>query len=331
MRIVVTGALGHIGSSLIRELPRLLPGRPIVLVDNMLTQRYCSLFDLPKEGEYRFLEADILTADLETLLQPGDAVVHLAAITDAANSFNNAGKVEEVNAVGTERVARACASKGARMIFLSSTSVYGTQNEEVDEDCGPDELKPQSPYAESKLKGEAMLAVLGKSSGLRHVAFRFGTIFGVSPGMRFHTAINKFVWQACLGQPITVWRTALDQQRPYLDLSDAVRAIAFAISKDLFDGRIYNVLTLNTTVRAIADAIKLHVPDLQVKLVDERIMNQLSYKVSSKRFRDAGFEFGGDLGTGIRESVRRLAALAAPRLAAAASGLAGATSKGGAA
>jgi UDP-glucose 4-epimerase len=310
MRIVVTGALGHIGSSLIRELPALLPGRQILLLDNMLTQRYCSLFDLPPEGDYRFIEADILTADLESLLQPGDAVVHLAAITDAANSFNNSGKVEEVNAVGTEKVARACAAKGCKMIFLSSTSVYGTQAEEVDEDCGPDELKPQSPYAESKLKGEAMLAALGASSGLRYVVFRFGTIFGVSPGMRFHTAINKFVWQACMGLPITVWRTALDQQRPYLDLSDAVRAIAFSISKDLFDGRIYNVLTHNLTVRAIVDTIRKYAPDLQVKLVDERIMNQLSYRVANRRFMETGFEFRGQLEKGIRESVDRLRAAA---------------------
>lgn len=317
MRIVVTGALGHIGSSLIRELPELMPGREVLLVDNLLTQRFCSLFELPGQGaSYRFLEADILECDLQALLRPGDAVVHLAAITDAANSFKNPEKVEQVNAVGTERLARACAAKGCSLLFLSSTSVYGTQGEEVDEDCGESELKPQSPYAESKLKGEAMLAELGKSAGLKYVIFRFGTIFGVSPGMRFHTAINKFVWQACMGQPITVWRTAIDQQRPYLDLSDAVRAIAFAIEKELFDGRIYNVLTLNSTVRSIADAIKKFVPDLTVKYVDERIMNQLSYRVSSRRFQDAGFTFRGDLETGIRESVERLAALVAGRLAA---------------
>jgi nucleoside-diphosphate-sugar epimerase len=297
-------------------LPAMLPGNPVLLVDNLLTQRFCSLFDLPRAGaEYRFVEADILECDLASLLRPGDAVVHLAAITDAANSFKNPGMVEEVNAKGTERLARVCASKGCRLLFLSSTSVYGTQAEEVDEECGESELQPQSPYAESKLKGEAMLAGLGKSDGLKYVIFRFGTIFGVSPGMRFHTAINKFVWQACMGQPITVWRTAIDQQRPYLDLSDATRAIGFAIEKDLFDGRIYNVLTLNSTVRSIADTITKYVPDLKVKYVDERIMNQLSYRVANRRFMDAGFSFQGDLDTGIRQSVERLSALVAGRMA----------------
>lgn len=317
MRIVVTGALGHIGSSLIRALPSLLPGREVLLIDNMLTQRYCSLFDLPQLGaSYRFVDADILTCDLDALLQPGDAVVHLAAITDAANSFNNAGQVEAVNADATERLAKVCAAKGCRLIFLSSTSVYGTQAEEVDEDCSEDELQPQSPYAHSKLKGERMLAELGQSSGLRYVVFRFGTIFGVSPGMRFHTAVNKFIWQACMGQPITVWRTAMDQLRPYLDLVDGVRAIAFAIERDLFDGRIYNVLTLNSSVRSIVDAITAQIPDLQVQLVDQQIMNQLSYKVSCRRFQETGFVFSGDLQTGISDTVARLAPLVAGRLAA---------------
>ena len=54
-------------------------------------------------------------------------------------------------------------------------------------------------------------------------------------------------------QPLSVWRTAYDQKRPYLDLEDAVRAIPFIIDRELFDGRIYNVLTLNATVREIVE------------------------------------------------------------------------------
>ena len=56
MKIVVTGALGHIGSCLIRELPVAFPGSKILMVDNLLTQRYCSLFNLPSEGSFRFVE-----------------------------------------------------------------------------------------------------------------------------------------------------------------------------------------------------------------------------------------------------------------------------------
>jgi nucleoside-diphosphate-sugar epimerase len=304
-RIVITGALGHIGSRLIHSLE---PGEfsRVRLLDNLLTQRYASLFNLPKGVPFDFREADICTADLAPLLDGADAVVHLAAITNAAASFENQQQVEAVNLHGTRRVAEACAKVGCRLLFLSTTSVYGVSEGVVAEDCPPEQLKPQSPYAESKLRSEQLLAELGRDRGLKFVACRFGTIYGVSVGMRFHTAVNKFIWQACLGQPLTVWRTALDQKRPYLDLGDAVGALRFLLARDLFDNQVYNVLTDNATVRQIVDHIRAHVPYVRVEFVDSAIMNQLSYTVSCDKFRGRGFEFHGTLERGVRETVELL-------------------------
>jgi len=306
MRIVVTGALGHIGSQLIRELPAALPDAEILMLDDLSTQRYCSLFNLPAEGRYRFLEADVLTTNLSSLFEGAEVVIHLAAITNATASFDNQQKVEEVNFVGTERVARACIEAGCALIFPSTTSVYGTQKEIVDEHCPVSDLKPQSPYAESKLKAERLLQRLGEDSGLRFIIGRFGTIFGTSIGMRFHTAINKFCWQAVMGQPITVWRTALHQNRPYLELGDAVAAIKFIVQRRLYDCNLYNVLTVNTSVKGIVDIISSHIPDLEIEYVDTKIMNQLSYHVSNRLFQDLGFEFKGDLERGIGETIKLL-------------------------
>ena len=303
MKIVVTGAIGHIGSYVIRDLAVQFPGAEIVMIDNMMTQRLPSLFNLPVLGRYRFIEGDVTTLDLRPVLQDAHAVIHLAAITDAAGSFDKAALVEANNYQATVKVAEACLESGTRLIALSSTSVYGTQNEVVAEDCSPDELKPQSPYAITKLKEEQLIAQLCTEKGLKAISCRFGTIFGASPGMRFHTAVNKFCWQAAMGQPITVWSTAYDQKRPYLDLIDASRAFAFIIRKDLFDGRIYNVLTHNITVRQVADSIREFVPDLQVTFVDNQIMNQLSYEVSCERFLSEGFAFAGDLRRGIGETI----------------------------
>jgi len=305
MKIAITGALGHIGSRFIHAIR---PGQyaEVLLVDNVATQRYPSLFDLPAGVPYRFVEADIMTADLQQMLQGFDVVIHLAAITNAAGSFDIQDQVEKVNFEGTERVARACIETGTRLVFMSTTSVYGTASSVVDEDCSEDELKPQSPYAKSKIQSEKLLERLASESSLRFVACRFGTIYGTSIGMRFHTAVNKFVWQACMGQPITVWRTAMNQKRPYLELGDAVRALDFIIAQDLFDGRVYNVLTDNCTVSEIVDQIRRFVPDLSVKLVDAAIMNQLSYEVACERFRAKGFEFQGNLSAEIERSIRLL-------------------------
>ena len=67
MKIVVTGGLGHIGSRLIRKLPLQFSDIEIVIVDNLLTQRYCSLFNLPEKGKYSFIEADVTTVNLEKI------------------------------------------------------------------------------------------------------------------------------------------------------------------------------------------------------------------------------------------------------------------------
>ena len=305
-KIVVTGALGHIGSRLIRELPDEFPDAEIRLLDDLSTQRYCSLFDLPATGKFEFVEADILNADLAPFFEGARAVIHLAAITNAAGSFEIAEQVEMVNFKGTERVAHACVKAKAPLMFLSTTSVYGTQSDVVDEACPVADLQPQSPYAESKLKSEQMLQELAAKDGLRHIILRLGTIFGTSIGMRFHTAINKFCWQAVTGQPITVWRTALEQKRPYLDLTDCVAAIEFVLQRDLFDGRIYNVLTLNATVREIVELISKHVAGVKVEYVDTRIMNQLSYTVLNDRFKALGFEFRGSLAQGIADTIALL-------------------------
>jgi nucleoside-diphosphate-sugar epimerase len=306
MNIVVTGALGHIGSRLIRDLPASLPGCEILMVDDLSTQRYCSLVGLPEAGRYQFVETDVLTADLTSIVEGSDVVIHLAAVTNATESFAAAERVERVNLRGTEQVARACASVGAPMVFLSTTSVYGKQSGAVDEDCPESQLQPQSPYATSKLKAERLLEELGGSLGLRFVICRFGTIFGTSPGMRFHTAVNKFCWQAVMGLPLTVWRTALHQERPYLDLDDAVASIVHILRRGLFDGRVYNVLTTNASVGQIVDLISVCVPDVGVKYVDAEIMNQLSYRVLGRRFEATGFRHRGDMERGIRATVQWL-------------------------
>ena len=305
MKIMVTGALGHIGSRFIHALK---PSHfdEVWLVDNLSTQRYASLFNLPKGVKFTFIEDDINSADLNKYFEGIDVVLHLAAITDATSSLDKQELVERVNFHGTEKVAHACIKNDCKLIFPSTTSVYGTQDEIVDERCSIEQLKPQSPYADSKLKAEQLLMRLGQDNKLSFVICRFGTVFGTSTGMRFHTAVNKFIWQACLGKPITVWRTALHQHRPYLDLTDAIRAISFITGRNLFDNNVYNIVTANATVGEVINIICESIPTVKIEYVDSRIMNQLSYNVSNEKFKEAGFRFTGNLAKGIMETIKLL-------------------------
>lgn len=301
-RILITGALGHIGSNLLRNIGKNV-AKEVIILDNLESRRYPSLFGLPKTFKFKFIRDDVVTADFGKYLNGVDIVIHLAALTDAEGTLKTPRRVRKVNYKGLVQVADACMAKGVKLLFPSTTSVYGSQDSIVDEDCN--ELKPQSPYAKEKLNAEKYLKKLGKQ-GLRYVILRFGTIFGYSIGMRYDTAVNIFTWQAANRIPLTVWKTAWEQKRPYLYLGDCINAINFIIDEDLFDGQIYNVVSGNFTVKEVVKTISQFIPKLNVSYVDSPIMNQLSYEVDDKKFRNLGFKPQGKLKTGIKETVDKL-------------------------
>ena len=111
-------------------------------------------------------------------------------MTNAEKSFGKKNEMYRNNINCLKNVINFCKKNNAKLIHLSSTSVYGKQTDLVDEDCEEKYLKPQSPYAEIKLIEEKML--IKNSDKLKYNTFRFGTIAGVSKGIRFHTAANKF-------------------------------------------------------------------------------------------------------------------------------------------
>lgn len=306
MKILVTGGLGHIGSYLIRKLPEVFRSSEIIIIDNLMTSRFCSLFNLPEIGNYSFYQMDVIKDNIEEHFMNADYVIHLAAITDAANSFNNADELENNNFKATQLISNLCSKYKVKLITLSSTSVYGTNNKLVDENATSENLNPQSPYAKTKLKEESFVLDLCKNRKLDATIFRFGTIFGVSPGIRFHTAVNKFCWQAAWGKDLTVWSTAYNQVRPYLDIKDASRAIIHVIKNEIFKGEIYNVLTFNASVSEIIDEIKKYSPNLKIKKVNNKIMNQLSYEVSTAKFKQTSFKYSGNLELGIKDTMQLL-------------------------
>jgi len=306
MNLLITGGLGHIGSFLARNLKADLDVDCITIVDSLQTQRYVSLFDLPDVPKIVFIEkvAGQLTKNDMMKIGSVDCVIHLAATTDASGTVDKRDELFQNNLGTTKYIIELCADLDIPMIFPSSTSVYGSQTNLVDERCL--DLFPQSPYAESKLLEEQAMQD-ASSAGLQGVILRLGTIHGTSPGMRFHTAVNRFCFQTANGLPLTVWKTALHQQRPYLSLWDASRAMAHVIKREMFGGEIYNVVTANHTVSQIIDAIEFETgKKCKVDFVESQIMNQLSYEVSSEKFRNTGFQFQGSLQKDISDTMNLL-------------------------
>ncbi len=306
MRVVITGALGYVGSRVVCEAADLSPSIELLLIDDCSSANSAPLTRVPLGPRCTFVRGDVLHADLEALFAGADAVVHLAAITNGAG-VDESAFMQQVNTEGTARVAHACIAANAALLFPSTTSVYGVSHDAIADDAPPEMLAPQNRYAATKLESEELIRSLGASHGLRFSIFRMGTIFGGSPGMAVHTAVNRFCAQALAGEPVDVWRTAIEQRRPYLDLSDAARAIHFALGRRLFDNRVYNAVTVNATVAKVAETLSAFVPDLRLSYIDSPLMNSLSYGVSPARLQSMGFEFTGGLAQGIASALAALA------------------------
>jgi len=297
---LVTGGLGHIGSKLIRSLE----DHNITVVDNFYTQRYCSLFSgLPRNVS--FVESNFVDLDTK-FLSKFDKVIHLAAKVDATASMREKSEFLEINQGWTVEFIDNCIEAGVGLfIFPSSTSVYGNViGHEVTEDS-KEFLNPQSTYAKTKLFVEDILERRhANHPQFEYSILRFGTIFGPSIGMRFQTAVNKFCFQACFGQPLTVWRDNYEMVRAYLGLRDAISAIKLVLDRPDTWNQVLNVTSGNFSTKDVIECIDAVVPwNLDIKFVDTPLVNQTSYEVNDDRLQSLGYLPGCLLPVGIEETI----------------------------
>ena len=225
-------------------------------------------------------------------------------MTNAEGSFVKKNEMYKNNIGCMKNVIDFCKKNKCKLIHISSTSVYGKQSSLVDENCEKRFLKPQSPYADIKLVEEEMLKKASKK--IKYITYRFGTISGVSNGMRFHTAVNKFCLNASLNNDITVYKTAINQYRPYLSLKDAFKVFKFTIENDLFKNDIYNALSENCTVKKIISKIKKFKNKIKIKFVNSKIMNQLSYHVDKRKLNNEGLKLNNKIINDIKDTMKLL-------------------------
>ena len=283
MNILITGCLGHIGSFI---LPKLLKKKHNIFgIDSNINNNLNTIFNLKKKKFTFFLE-DLKKFEYKKKIKKIDIIIHLASTTNAELSLFNKKDYEHNNLKCFKKILEISEFYKSKLIHISSTSVYGLSSDLVKEKLSEKYLKPQSPYADIKLKEEKLL----KNSNIKFVTLRFGTIVGASSGMRFHTAVNKFCLAARFDKPFPVWKSAYNQYRPYLSLRDAVKTFIFFINnKDLINNEIYNVVTNNFTVSEILFKIKkIFNKKIKINYVNSKIMNQLSYKVDGNKIKKIG-------------------------------------------
>lgn len=173
MTWLVTGGAGYIGSHVAAALQS--AGMPVVVLDNLSTGR---IQFVPPDVE--FVRADILDRDavVSALEAHGvTGVIHVAGFKYASVSVERPLHTYQQNVTGTTILLEAMASVGVKsMVFSSSASVYGTPRVDLVVESTP--TAPESPYGESKLIGEWLLADLGRAKSLKNTSLRYFNVVG---------------------------------------------------------------------------------------------------------------------------------------------------------
>ncbi|HEY5089815.1 MAG TPA: NAD-dependent epimerase/dehydratase family protein [Polyangia bacterium] len=252
MLILITGAAGFIGSHLAERL--CARGDEVVGIENFdpfygRAVKEANLATLRRGPRFSLVDGDIRdAAALERAFGPRtDVVVHLAALAGVRPSLADPARYADVNVTGTQRVIDAAAAHGVRrLVFASSSSVYGLDSEPPFKESDPC-LKPVSPYASTKRAGELLLFTAHHLNALDVTCLRFFTVFG--PRQRPDLAIHKFARLIAAGQPIELYGDG-SSSRDYTFIDDIVDGVVAAVDEATGAGtgyRIYNLGGSRTT------------------------------------------------------------------------------------
>jgi len=241
VRTLVTGAAGFIGSHLVDRL--LQDGHEVVGVDS-LTDYYDvgmkrrNLSGALAHQAFSFIEADLVTADLEAIVDGVDVILHQAAQPGVRGSWADGFRLYAVNNVlGTQRLLEAATANGhARFVYASSSSVYGNAARyPTREDDLP---SPHSPYGVTKLAGEHLCSLYGNTKGLHVTALRYFTVYG--PRQRPDMGVHRFITAALMDEPLPLYGTG-EQLRDFTYVDDVVEANLRAATANIDSGLVCNI------------------------------------------------------------------------------------------
>jgi UDP-glucose-4-epimerase GalE len=254
-KILVTGGAGFIGSHLASEL--LKREHSVVIFDNLCSGKIANLREISEKTGFEFVEGDIRDESrLKAAFQGVNAVIHLAALIDISASVIDPASTNDVNVTGTLNVLREAARcKVKRFVFASSTAVYGdSQTLPINENVI---VNPISPYAASKLAGEAYCKAFMGSYGLSTVVLRFFNVYGPrSEKSPYCGVITKFLQQANKGETINIYGDG-KQTRDFIHVKDIVEALILALEAKEVDGETFNICTgIPTSINDLASAVQ---------------------------------------------------------------------------
>jgi UDP-glucose 4-epimerase len=264
MKVLITGGAGFVGTNLAIKLLEI--GHEVKIFDDLSTGLTQNI-----QKDTQLIEASILDIDkLQSVAKGIEVIVHLGARGSVPRSIKDPVATHSVNSTGTLNVLEAARANGSHYIFSSSSSVYGSnmklpKNEDM-------VLRPLTPYAASKMSGEALSLAYSKSYALPISTFRFFNIFGPwqRPDHEYAAVLPKWISKCLNGDEIEIFGDG-EQTRDFTYVGTVVQIIASCILNKVLHPDPVNLAYGNKiSLNQVVELLRKNFPDLKVNYLPQR-------------------------------------------------------------
>ena len=262
MRFVVTGGAGFVGSHLVKLLVN--EEHDVTVIDNLHSGKRENLSNVMKNIE--FIEKDIRDYEsIEEYLENADGIFHQAALTVVQDSFTNPEEYHDVNVNGTENIFKIAQKNNTKVVFASSSSVYGHQQHiPISEDA---ERNPINPYGKTKLDDEK-LAEKFHDLGLSVIGLRYFNVYGIGQTNDYAGVITKFIDQINVNKSPIIFGDGT-HTRDFISVEDIAKANLLSMESNA-DFSFLNIGTgISTSIKELAELmIELSGKKLEISFDD---------------------------------------------------------------
>ncbi len=251
MRALVAGGAGFLGSHVCEELLR--RGHEVTCLDSLITGRVENIGRLRADARFRFVEADVTSAPaLEA-----DLILHLASPASPAHYRAHPLETMLANSAGTKRLLDLAAENRARLVFASTSEVYGDPLEHPQTETYWGNVNPIGPracYDESKRLAETLCTTFFRLYGTPVKIVRPFNVYG--PRQSGESAIQKFVTQAVGNEPLTISGDGT-QIRAWCYIDDFVDAMLRLLERSFPKMEVFNIGNPQGTITVLELAEKV--------------------------------------------------------------------------
>ena len=264
MKFIVTGGAGFIGSHLTNFL--INNGHDVIVIDDLSRGSMNNLHDIKNKIDFRQLDISNYSS-IQNVTQNIDGIFHQAALGSVPQSFQEPEEYYKVIAIGTENILKLAKKLDCKLVYASSSSVYGNQTKfPISEDA---EKIPLNPYGESKLQAEKFAQKYAQDN-VKVIGLRYFNVFGIGQNPNYAGVIPKFIERLLEHKPPVIEGDGT-QVRNFVYIDDVVRANWMAFVSSV-DHAFLNIATgITTSVNDLAEImINLAGQKLEPEYVDSR-------------------------------------------------------------